>query len=300
MTGDGMMQTEEIGIVCADGYKLQGAFFKRQAEQGHLPVLLSPATGVPQSFYFKFCAWLSVQGYDVLVFDYRGIGKSLYGHVRDSDALLQHWGERDQAAALDWLLERTGQEQVLLLGHSAGGQMMGILPNYRRIARAVCVAGSTGYFNGMPGKMRVTAKVLMKGYLPLSVKLFKYGRAKAVGFGEDLPRGVALQWRDWCSKPGYIFNGLGKTIEQDFHQEIRFPITVLHATDDWIATAANVQDLLRLYPNAPRQAVALKPQAFGYPTIGHIDMFRSSRDKLWPIIEQALQGQERLLRASAA
>src|SRR5690554_4395943 len=216
MTGDGMMQTEEIGIVCADGYKLQGAFFKRQAEQGHLPVLLSPATGVPQSFYFKFCAWLSVQGYDVLVFDYRGIGKSLYGHVRDSEALLQHWGERDQAAALNWLLERTGQEQVLLLGHSAGGQMMGVLPNHRHIGLAVHVAGSTGYFNDKPAKMPITAEVVMNGYLPLVVRLVKYGRAKAIGFGEALPRSVAVQWREWCTKHAYIFNVLGKTIMPDF------------------------------------------------------------------------------------
>ncbi len=56
------------------------------SQAGHLPVLLCPATGVPQSYYFKFCTWLSEQGYDVLVFDYRGIGKFLHGHVRDSEA----------------------------------------------------------------------------------------------------------------------------------------------------------------------------------------------------------------------
>src|SRR5690606_26098709 len=153
------MQAEEISILCTDGYRLQGTFFGRQSDQGYLPVLLSPATGVLQSFYFKFCSWLSAQGYDVLVFDYRGIGKSLYGHVRDSEALLQHWGERGQALALIWLLALIGEEQVLLRGHSAHGQMMGVLPNHRHIARAVCVAGSTVYFNGMPGKMRITAKL---------------------------------------------------------------------------------------------------------------------------------------------
>ncbi len=294
------MRTQEISMRCADGYQLHGTFFQRQAERGYFPVLLCPATGVLQQFYFKFCTWLSEQGYDVLVFDYRGIGKSLHGHVRNSEALLQHWGERDQVAALDWLLERTGQDQALLLGHSAGGQMMGILPNHGRIARAVCVSGSTGYFAGMPPKMRLTANLLMKGYLPLSVKLFRYGRSKAIGFGEDLPRGVALQWRDWCSRPGYIFNALGKTIQQDFHQDIRFPISVLYAADDWIATSTNVQDLLRLYPNAPRQAISLNPRDFGYASIGHIDMFRSSRDKIWPVIEQMLQGGVQSVQASAA
>ena len=39
-------------------------------------MLICPATGVPQRFYFRFAAWLAAQGHTVLVFDYRGIGQS--------------------------------------------------------------------------------------------------------------------------------------------------------------------------------------------------------------------------------
>ena len=280
---------ESIVITCADGYCLKGTFFETPRHGSRACVLICPATAVPQSFYFKFCAWLASQGYDVLVFDYRGIGQSLVGDLRDCEVSLQQWGELDQVAALDWLLEKTGHPQALMIGHSAGGQMMGLLPNHRKIARVVSVAGSTGYFGGMPAPKRLIATLVMKAYLPISVHLFRYARTKSIGLGEDLPRRVALQWRDWCNRPGYVLNGIGNTIDQDYHAEFRTPITLVHALDDWIATPANVTDLLRLYPNAQSEVIRLDPKAFGYKTIGHIDMFRSSRHKVWPIIQQALQ-----------
>lgn len=279
---------EPVDISCADDYLLRGTFFRAQTRDASEPVLLCPATGVPQTFYFKFCTWLSEQGFDVLVFDYRGIGQSLHGHVRDSDASLQQWGELDQPAALDWLLEYTNSTQVRLLGHSAGGQMLGILPNHKAIKCAVGVASSTGYFGGMPPTKRALATLLMKGYMPLSVCLLKYANSKSIGWGEDLPGKVALQWRDWCSRPGYVLNSLGSSIQNDYHAEFDAPITVLHADDDWIATSANVADLLRLYPRAEKQVIRLAPSDYGYPSIGHIEMFRSSRNKLWPIILDAL------------
>lgn len=281
---------EPVDITCADGYRLRGTHFA--AGSGNTqpcPVLLCPATGVPQTYYFRFCAWLSEQGFEVLVFDYRGIGQSLHGHVRDCGASLQQWGELDQAAALDWLLERTRKPQALLLGHSAGGQMMGVLRNHGAIRAVVGVASSTGYFGGMPLSKRLLASLLMKGYMPLCVRVLNYASTKSIGWGEDLPRNVALQWRDWCSRPGYILNSLGTTIHNDYHAAFSAPITVIHAEDDWIATRANVADLLRLYPKAQKRIIPLVPKEHGYASIGHIDMFRSSRDKLWPIILQALQ-----------
>lgn len=279
---------EPIDIRCADNTVLRGHFFATDSHSGQDPVLLSPAIGVRQFFYFKFCQWLCEQGHDVLVFDYRGIGASLHGRLKDCDATLQQWGELDQAAALDWLIERTGREQVAWLGHSAGGQMLGLLPNYRRIARAACVSSSSGYVGGMPRHMGILSRLVLGGVLPASAALLGYGRCREVGLGENLPAGVALQWRDWCSKPGFAFNSLGETIMQDFHDDIMFPITALYAPDDFIASRKNVDDLLRLYPNADKRVEKLEPSQFGYKRIGHINMFRSSHNRLWPVMLQAL------------
>ena len=281
--------SEDVTLHCADGQALAGQFFAAPEAPQRLPVLLSPATGVPQAFYRRFCLWLAAQGHAVLVFDYRGIGRSLQGDVRHSPARLQDWGALDQAAAIDWLRQRCGVPRVLLLGHSAGGQLMGLLPDREALAGVVAVAGSTGWLGGMPWRFRPVAWWFLKCWLPLSVRWSGAGRCKAVGQGEDLPRGVALQWAAWCSRPGYAVNAPGGEAVRQGHEALRCSLTVLHASDDPIATAANVEDLLRRFPNARRRSEQLRPQDFGYAQLGHIDLFRASRERVWPRIAQALQ-----------
>jgi predicted alpha/beta hydrolase len=281
---------ERIEITCADGVRLQGHFLPASGSTPGLPVLLSPATGVRQQFYLRFASWLAAQGHDVMVFDYRGIGLSLQGRLQDSQATLAEWGQQDQVAALDWLLQRTGSEQVALLGHSAGGQMMGLLPNHERVARVVGVSASTGWFRGMRLGFRIPAWAVLRGLIPMGILLKGYGPCSAVGLGEDLPATVARQWGQWCAAGGYASNAVRGQPAKDFHAKVRTPITVLRATDDDIATTATVADLLRLYPNAPRDVKPLAPADFGYQSIGHIDFFRPTRDRLWPVMAAALRG----------
>lgn len=281
---------ERIEITCADGVRLHGHFLPARGGTPGLPVLLCPATGVRQHFYLRFATWLAAQGHDVLVFDYRGIGLSLHGRLKDSPATLAEWGQQDQVAALDWLLQRTGAEQVLLLGHSAGGQMIGLLPNHRRVARLVGVSASTGWFRAMRPGFGIPAWAVLRGVIPLGILIKGYGPTAAVGLGENLPAGVARQWGQWCAAGGYATNATRGRPGQDFHADVRTPITVLHAEDDDIANPGTVADLLRTFPAAHKQALRIKPANHGLKAIGHIDWFRVSHQALWPMVASALRG----------
>jgi len=282
---------ERVEVTCADGVRLQGHFVPASGGTPGLPVLLSPATGVKQHFYLRFVTWLAAQGHDVLVFDYRGVGLSLHGRLKDSKATLAEWGQQDQVAALDWLLRRTGSDKALLLGHSAGGQMIGLLPNHHRVARLVGVSASTGWFGGMPLGFRLKARLGLRCLVPLGTLIKGYAPTAAVGLGENLPAGVARQWGQWCAAGGYATNATRSTPERDFHRAVNTPITVLHADDDDIATPATVADLLRTFPSAQKQALRIKPASHGLKAIGHIDWFRASHQALWPTIASALRGQ---------
>lgn len=281
---------EPVTITCADGVRLQGHFLPASGGQPGLPVLLSPATGVRQHFYLRFAAWLATQGHDVLVFDYRGIGLSLQGPLRDCRATLAEWGQQDQVAALDWLLQRTGREQVLLLGHSAGGQMIGLLPNHRHVARVVGISASTGWFRGMRLGFGLQAWTALCALVPLGILLKGYGPTAVFGLGENLPAGVARQWGQWCAAGGYATNAVRGRPELDFHAQVSCPITVLHAADDDIATRATVADLMRTFPAAQKQTLRLKATQHGLKNIGHIDWFRPSHQALWPVMANALRG----------
>lgn len=282
--------TEPVVLTCADGTLLHGHFLPACGGAPGLPVLISPATGVKQHFYLRFAAWLAAQGHDVLVFDYRGIGLSLHGPLRECRAALHEWGQQDQVAAIDWLVQRTGQARIALIGHSAGGQMMGLLPNHARLARVVGVAASSGWFSAMRPAFGLKARLGLRVLLPAGIAIKGYAPASRVGLGEDLPARVALQWGQWCAAGGYATNAVRHAPERDFHAQVRLPITVLHAADDDIATAATVADLLRTFPAADKQAHCIEPARHGLRRIGHIDWFRASHQVLWPLMAAPLRG----------
>ena len=278
---------EALTLTCADGVDLQAHVFAAQGPS-RLPVLICPATGVPQRFYFRFAAWLAAQGHTVMVFDYRGIGQSLRGPLQRCQATLKQWGQQDQVAALNALLQRTGADQVALIGHSAGGQMMGLLPNHHRIARVVGVATSTGWFKAMRPGFKWQARFALRLAVPLASRFKGYGPTSWFGLGEDLPRTVALQWGQWCAAGGYATNGVKGLPQEDFHAQVSMPITVLHASDDDIANPATVADLLRTFPNAPKASRMVQPRELGLKRLGHIDWFRPSHQATWPLIAEAL------------
>lgn len=284
-----MKSYESFWISCKDDYQLAAQFYPAQDHTKPYPILICPATGITKNFYHAFAEWLNQQGYSVLSFDFRGIGESLHGPLKNSTASINDWGIYDIPAAIETILDRTLAEKVIIVGHSAGGQLLGITSNYNKVAKVLAIAGSTGHVKGLKGKTKILAPVMFNVIFPISSFLKGYGATQFIGMGENLPKNVAKQWAEFCSKPGYVMNAIGKSIFEDYHQEIQCPITSFWATDDEIATQANVKDLLRLYPNAPTKLIELNPQQHGYKQIGHMSMFKKSHQKLWPLMERELK-----------
>ncbi|MCU4638887.1 alpha/beta hydrolase family protein [Acinetobacter courvalinii] len=284
-----MNSVESFWISCKDGYQLAAQFYPVLNSDKPYPILICPATGITKNFYHAFAQWLNQQGYPVLSFDFRGIGESLHGALKDSTASINDWGMYDIPAAIEALLNRTQAEKVIIVGHSAGGQLLGIASNYHKVAKVLAIAGSTGHVKGLKGKTKVLAPVMFNIIFPVSSLVKGYGATQFIGMGENLPKNVAKQWAEFCSKPGYVMNAIGKTIFEDYHQQIQCPITSFWATDDEIATHSNVKDLLRLYPNAQTKLIELNPQQLGYKQIGHMLMFKKSHQKIWPILESELR-----------
>lgn len=284
-----MNSVESFWISCKDGYQLAAQFYATESTDKPYPILICPATGITKNFYHAFAQWLNQQGYPVLSFDFRGIGESLHGALKDSTASINDWGIYDIPAAIEALLNRTQAEKVIIVGHSAGGQLLGIASNYHKVAKVLAIAGSTGHVKGLKGKTKVLAPLMFNVIFPVSSFVKGYGATQFIGMGENLPKNVAKQWAEFCSKPGYVMNAIGKSIFEDYHQQIQCPITSFWATDDEIATHTNVKDLLRLYPNAETKLIELNPQQLGYKQIGHMLMFKKSHQKIWPILENELR-----------
>jgi predicted alpha/beta hydrolase len=282
-------QPLSIQIQCADGYKLSAKLYQNQINSDKpFPILICPATGIVKEFYHSYAEWLNKLGHTVMCFDFRGIGASLYGPLHQSEADIVDWGQLDITAAIDCLLEQTQAEKIILLGHSAGGQLLGISPNYNKVAKIIAVAGSTGHVRGLKGKTKFLAPIMFHVIFPISSKFKGYGATKMIGMGENLPKNVAKQWAQFCGTQGYVMHAVKKQLLPDYHSKITCPITAIWASDDEIATQANVQALLNLYPNAETNMIQLKPKQFQHKSIGHMQMFRKSHRNIWDLIEQQL------------
>lgn len=271
-----------VTFLADDGYELCGTYVSCPVPATQAPVLICPATGVKQTFYLSFATWLGENGHPVLVFDYRGIGTSLARNdLKACKARKQDWGEKDMPAALNWLLKQTGQKQAILIGNSAGAQLVGLMPNHKAISHLIAVSASSGYVGNVRFSMRIFAFFFVWIYIPLAVWLLGYLPAKRIGWGENLPAGVARQWARWCRHPGYVENDFNKSIKKNYFKELTFPVSLVYAEDDPLATRKNVDDWLRLLPAAPKDIVLLHPKEVGGQKIGHIDMFRESRSAIW-------------------
>jgi len=261
----------EITLTAQDGYSLGAATYG----SGERAALVMPATGVPQTYYAKFAAFLASRGFTVLTFDYRGIGRSLHGDVRRSSARMQDWALLDAAAAFAFL----GERKVSVVGHSFGGQALGLLADPGRIAAAVMVGSQSGYWKNWPLLGRAWMWPATHLALPGVAKLHGYFPASRLGFGEDLPAGVALQWASWCRHPRYLVGALGV---EDAYSKIKLPIRAYAITDDAFAPLPAVEALGRLYPNARWETRRVAPRDVGAKALGHFGFFRERfRDSLW-------------------
>ena len=261
----------EVTLTAADGYPLGAATYGT----GERAVLVMPATGVPQSYYAKFAAYLAERGFNVLTFDYRGIGRSLTGHVRDVRARMQDWALLDAAAALSFL----GGRMIRIVGHSFGGQALGLLPDRERISAALLVGSQSGYWKNWPLLGRAWMWPATHAALPLVSRLHGYFPGSRFGFGEDLPAGVARQWAAWCRHPRYLVGALGV---EDAYSKVRFPIRAYAISDDAFAPPSAVEALRRLYPNSDWQPRRVTPGEVGVKSLGHFGFFRDRfRDSLW-------------------
>jgi len=248
-------------------------------------VMIAPATGIKRQFYHNFATYLAEHGFGVLTFDNEGIGESLSTDLAKCDASLISWGRHDMPAVLDALQDEFTDATYHLIGHSAGGQLIGLMPNYQSIASVFNVACSSGRIKNMDMPYKLKAIGFMEAFIPLTNLTLGYTPSDKIGMGEPLPRGVARQWREWCNGAGYIKTAFGKSIHMHFYDEIDMPALWLGFSDDEIANSENMDDMIRVFTKMPAEKRFLDPKDFGVSSIGHMRYFSSRTNakapKLW-------------------
>ena len=276
------MNIETLNILCADDVEIAAALY-RTDEKIKGTVMLCPATGITQKFYTKFATWLAAQGYPTITFGNRGIGKSLIGDIKKSPASIIDWGTLDMPAVLETLKNKFPDQSYHLIGHSAGGQLIGLMPNALDLKSAFVFASSSGNLSNMKFPFRVQAKFFMNFFIPLSNLFFGHTKSPWLGMGEPLPKKAAEDWARWCNGEGYLKTDFGTMIKDHQYDKLTFKTNWLYATDDDIAVRENVQEMQAVYSQCIPKTLVLSPEQNGATEIGHMGFFKSSNEHLWPL-----------------
>lgn len=247
-------------------------------------VVVAPAMGVEQKFYFDFARWLAEQGFEVLTFDYRGMGQSLHQPLAQVSITISDWVLQDCAYMIDKAALIAQGKPIYWLGHSLGGQVFAMIPNREKVTQLITVASGSGYWKISDIKIKSVALMLWFFLVPIATRLAGYFPGKKLGIIGDLPYGVMRQWRQWCLNPDYLVGCEGNEVKKQYHG-LTLPITALAFKDDELINYASFNKLHSFYQAANTQHQYISPQEQNLTHIGHFGFFRAKHAQtLWPAI----------------
>uniref|UniRef100_UPI003341ED11 alpha/beta hydrolase family protein n=1 Tax=Castellaniella defragrans TaxID=75697 RepID=UPI003341ED11 len=294
---------ESIIISAADGYPLGGFAWRHAQDTGNpSPVaIINPATSVRCRYYSRFAEYLHGHGWDVITYDYRGIGESRQGSLRGFDADWIDWGQQDFEGVLRYAALNFPGQPIDIVGHSVGGFVIGMAQSAGRIRRIFTMGSQFAYWRDyLPEKRR---GMYLKWHLlmPVLAHTLGYIPAKRLGWMEDTPKGVALNWarmtprfEDSVRRGARTETGIPQALALARNFEcVTAPILALGAEDDPYGTASALNRLLRYYRSSERRHLRIDPRDVGVTQIGHFAFFHERfRDVLWPYALKWLQSSD--------
>lgn len=275
----GVTETE-LSFPARDGHALAATLREPAQRDAKAFVLIGSATAVPRQFYGKFARYLAEAGFAALTFDYRGVGGSKPKSLRGFSARMRDWAALDLTAAIDFAAKQAAGRPLLLVGHSFGGQALGLVPNSQKISRALLVAAQVGYWRLFPPPENYRIYVRLRFVGPAVAHAFGYVPGW-LGVGVDLPKGVFLEWAGWCMNPRYLFDDATLETRKNFPNYTGALQAIGLADDKWAPPVA-VQLLLDGYTGTKPEHLTIAPADVGAAKIGHFGFFRAEhRDTLW-------------------
>jgi predicted alpha/beta hydrolase len=269
-----------------DGYTISGRRYTPEKAKGR--IVVASATGVPQGFYQKFAQRAVSRGFEVITFDYRGIGESAPKSLRGFHVDYRDWARLDLAGVLQSQPNDLG---IHLVGHSYGGHAFGVLPDLSKVKSLHTFATGAGWHGWMPKSEQIRVKFLWNVVGPIVTRSSGYLAWKRFGLGENLPLGIYRQWKYWCGFPNYWFDDPTEGIQmQSLFARVQVPITAFNAIDDKWATPASRDAFMKHYINSDLKLIDLNPAELQLKSIGHMGYFRRGSEALWDRVLDDIEG----------
>ena len=283
------------------------------------PVLLVHGMGANHYNYdfreeVSLAAYLQAEGWDVWVVGLRGDPGSEPAEKRQEKVYtFDEFAAHDLPAAVDRVLELTGEEQVGWVGHSMGGMLLYayLRQHPDRVAAGVAVSSPVQFgeqppLHGVvrhtgwtvPGQGRVRQDVAAKAFAPLAYNnpiirklTWRPNMDPAVTRGlakvaiEDMPHAFTRQVLTWLDGRAFV-DGDGRSWVEPHRGT---PLMVMGGDKDLVAPWDNVHPACAVY--SPCELVHLSPDGGFDRHYGHLDPMlgvTAERD-VYPLIGDFLE-----------
>ncbi|PQO96746.1 alpha/beta hydrolase [Pseudomonas frederiksbergensis] len=277
----------------ADGFLLGGFTWRHPHQDPTRPVVIvNAATSVRCRHYSRFADYLFANGFDVITYDYRGIGESRPASLEGLEASWSDWGALDFEAMLQRAQREFAGQPINVVGHSFGGCAAGLGASGHLIRRLVTVGAQFAYWRDYAPTHRWRMFAKWHVVMPLITMLCGYFPGKRLGWLEDTPAGVV---RDWSTPSNrYEKRPSGRLIHA---RTGRLPFANVSAqtlaislSDDPYGTIPAIERLLGYLTGSTNTHLRITPGDIGEEEVGHFAFFRSAyQATLWPIALSWLQ-----------
>lgn len=282
----------KLTLPAVDGFPLHAQLWRQAADTPPAPlVIINPATSVDSRYYSRFADFLCGHGFNVLTYDYRGIGGSRPEKMRGFDASWLDWGGKDFEGVLRFAATHYPAHPLCVIGHSVGGLLVGMAPSNHLIERVFTMGAQFAYWRDYAKNERLAMYLRWHIVMPTLTALFGYFPGKRLGWLEDTPRGVVRDWvaahprlEDICAMGSPTRSAEARAELVASFGQLTGATLALSVTDDAFGTIPAIQRLLHYYKNSPSTHVRIEPRALGQDRIGHFAFFHARyADSLWHI-----------------
>jgi predicted alpha/beta hydrolase len=160
-----------------------------------------------------------------------------------------------------------------------------MIENAHRLDAMVGVSAQSGYWGVQGGRERARGRFVVTVAIPLLAHLIGYFPWSWFGPGEDLPKGVALEWARWCRYPNYLLDD--KSLPLERYRSFTAPVLAYSIDDDDWGTSRAVDDMMRAYGSVTRRHIA--PADYGLERLQHMGFFRDGAEPIWREVVEWLE-----------
>ncbi|MEO0393800.1 MAG: hypothetical protein AAF213_11250 [Pseudomonadota bacterium] len=273
----------DLRLLAADGTPLAGTLFEPTGRTGLTTplclVIINSDAGVKREYYRPFSEHLAARGCAVLTYDYRGVGGSLSGDVKDSGVDALEWGRSDMAGAIDWAQKYIATLPVFAIAHGVSGQLVGLVPEPDRVNEYLFIAAGLANAQYWPKNERMRRSWRHTGKVPMLVRTFGALPRGSLGNREELPGAVAMRLVKWARHE----HGAAGVEQMPGFDAMTAPVTAYSFNDDEWTSPLAASALLDCYPNARSVHIPMTNFKAGMEEVGHHGFFApSGEDQLWP------------------